>query len=538
MKKIIILLSFVLALGLALPAKAFYLEVPKVLQTTWDLLHSESTSAQEAGTATVSPVTTPSDPIPTVNVEPPQTCNVNGVEMSGPCSNYPTASGGEIIKTGEPTPPTTQYVQPMVTPVISPEETQAQEERMLQDMKRNIKQMERNIKEFETLLNREEKKGTTIAVEIKDKMAKAKEIIAAGINATTISAMKEVDMNELQSIMSDLEEYRRDVLEAAQRLSGMKRGIKGMGSNLRMFEKQIIRLKKQNITVPAEILDNVDKLKKLITAINEAKTWEEAENAGMEDMQDLMQNLDENRQKLEMLARWPQTLKQVNREIANLTRALKRSKTMTASLAKKEIDVSSHYAAFEGAVNKLKTARDEAMAKIKEGDSEGAFDILENDFFGQMEDVWQNQKIIETMNNLGRFNSEFKRGITEAQWTVRVLKKKGLNVAELEELLSQSKAKGAEILAMLKTKDMDEEEMLSLLDELENLRQQFEEKVRELSGKDEEMPWEKGPQQFKKVEMSPSVSRYIPKKEQAPQEVKEPVMEKQESNIPAPALSL
>lgn len=513
MKKIIILLSFVLAMGIALPAKAFYLEVPKILQTTWDLWHSESTSAQETGSLSTEPVIRTE--VISETTASTETCVVNGVVMSGPCSNYSTVTNGEAVKTAEPVPPVEQYIQ-MATPVMnsgpSAEEMRAQEERSVQDMKRHIKQIERNIKEFEILLNKEEKKGTAISAEIKDKIVKAKELIVASLNATTISALKEVDTDELQNIMNDLEEYRRNVLEAAQRLAGMKRGIRGMNTNLKMFEKQIVRLKKQNIMVPAEILDNVDKLKKLIAAINTAKTWEEAENAGMEDMQEMMQSLDESRQRLEMLARWPQTLKQVNREIANLTRVLKRSKIMTNSLAKKEIDVSSHYSAFEEAVKKLKTARDEAASKIKEGDSEGAFDILENDFFGQMEDVWQNQRIIETMNNLGRFNSEFKKGIAEAQWTVRVLKKKGLNVAELEEILSQSKAKGAEILAMLKTKDVDEEEILSLLDELENLRQQFEEQMRELNGQDKEMPWENGPQQFRKVEMSPGVVRYLPSK--------------------------
>ena len=68
-----------------------------------------------------------------------------------------------------------------------------------------------------------------------------------------------------------------------------------------------------------------------------------------------------------------------------------------------------------------------------------------------MEDVWQFDKVIQTMNNLGQFKSEFKRGITQAQQTIKKLEKKKLNVTEVKEILQEVQAKGNAILETLKT---------------------------------------------------------------------------------------
>lgn len=387
-----------------------------------------------------------------------------------------------------------------------------QSERQLKDMKRGLQGQMNGLRQFETMIKNAEKKGTAVPQEIKDKVAKVKEILDKVKNAQSADELQDVDMGEMGTMMQELDEARREIFENAQRLEGIKRGIKGMEQGLKMFEKQIAKLEKQKISVPSDVAENVAKLKNVIATVKAAKTWDEAESAGIEDIGDLMQTLDESRQKLEILARWPQTLKQLDREITRLNSALKRSKSMADRLLKKEIDVMGHYTAFEEAVNKLKAVRNEAVTKMQTGESDDAFSLLEDSFFGQMEDIWQNQKVIEMMGNLGRFNADVKNGLNQSQQMINRLKRQKIDTTELSEILAEAKAKAEEVKNIMKEKDFDEEAVMSGIDEMENLRQQFDEKVQELTGQSDEMPWEKGPQQFQSMQMSPGVQRYLPQK--------------------------
>lgn len=477
--------------------KAFYLEVPRyfieALQASRQRVLGEATS-------------TPSQPEGTQPSGQGETCNVDGKELPGPCSNYNQGfqgsenqgfgPGGE----GQPAGPNPQ------------DEMQRQQQaRQLQDIKRGGRQQERDLKQFEATMQSMEKKGLSISQDIKDKIARARQIIdkinAANsmeeMAATTYNAETgENQLEELQEIMRSLEETRREVFEGAQRLQDIKRNVKNTEAGIKMFEKQIAKLAKQKIAVPQEIQENISKVKSIIEIIKNAKLWSEVGgDEGMQSFGEVMQDLEDNRQQLEMLARWPQTLKEMNKQLTQLKNELKRGKTIVSRLAKKGIDLAGVYATFESAVARLQSVRDEAIAKIATGNAEEAFDLVEGDFFGQTDDVWQNSKIIQTMNNLGRFSSEFKTGIAMAQKQVKSLKKQGKDVSELESLLDQTKVKGGELLAIMKGGgDVDEETIMGILEELEDLRQLFEAKISEITGEGEDMPWEQGPQQFKRIE--------------------------------------
>lgn len=464
-----------------------------------------------------------------------QTCNINGVEMQGPCAN----SGGQMV----PNQPM-QSQQPMMgqqgqfdsgqmkpqqpdgnfgpnqmdlggQPGMSQEQQEQmqkqQEERQLKDMKRNVLQMENNLKQFEKMMQKAEKSGTVVPTEIKEKLEKAKNIIAAIKSAATMEEMRNAGMEDFNEIMQDLEQARQDIFEKAQRLQDVKRGVKSMEQGIKTFEKQLATVAKKKVIVPQEIANNVAKLKDVIAKIKVAQTWDEVEAAGLEDMQDMMQTLDQSRQQLEILARWPQTLKQVNQELKRLTTELKRSKSISDRLMKKSIDVSGVYAEFEAAVNKLTSVRDEAANDMNTGKSDDAFDLLQNNFFGQTQDVWEFQRVIQTMNNLGQFTSQFKQGVNQAQNQIKMLQRKKIDVVELQDLLNQSKTEGNEVLALMKIKSIDTDAIMSGIQDLENLRQDFDSKMGELTGAEGgPMPWEQGPQQFQKVEMSPTVMKMMP----------------------------
>lgn len=369
-------------------------------------------------------------------------------------------------------------------------------------------------------------KGGAITQEITDKIARIKEILAkikAANNmeemaaTTIIEATGENELETMQELMQSLEQTRQEVFEGAQRLEGLKRGIKGMTQGIKMFEKQVAGLTKKGIAVPPATTEALAKLKTLIEVIQNAKTWNEVESAGAEEMQDLMMTIDESRQQLEMMTRWPQTLKQMNRELKNLETQLKRTKTMVTKLQKKDIDVTANYEQFATAIDKLKAVRDEAIAKIAEGLSQEAFDLVDNDFFGQMEDVWQNQRIIETMSNMGRFISDYKRGLAQAQQMIKIMERKKIDMSEAKELLAQAKAQGEVVVGLIRTRPVDADAVLAALEDFENIMQEFGNKMEELgAGPPPERPWEGGPPQLHEIKMSPGMNQYLPPKQTEP----------------------
>ncbi|TAN32166.1 hypothetical protein EPN28_04825 [Patescibacteria group bacterium] len=509
---------FIFSLALVMPAKAFYLNIPEYLKSFISRVTAQETTTvapapQTTQTTQPKPVQTyepqpiklnePVSPYPQqtqtnqqpMNSDSTAWCMVNGVRMSGPCSNYPNAGGQ-----GQPG-----------------DQQGGQQGGMregdMKQMQRSIKQMESNLSRFKKMMVDAEKKGSAAPQEAKDNVIKLQAVIDSAKQAKTPEEMGDIDWSEMQNLSQALEETRRDVFEAAQRMDGMKRGMKGAEQGIKMFEKQLSKLAKQKIAVPAEVSDNLAKLKALIALVKNAKTWEEVEGAGVEDMGDMFQSLDQYREQLETLSRWPQTKRDINRQIAEMERGVKRAKTMAARLAKKGVDVSANLAQFEEAVNKLKAVRDEAAGKIEAGQGREGFDLLENDFFGQTDDAWQNMKIIDMMSNLGRFASEFKRDIAEGQRMIKTLQRKKIDVSELQDILGNAKAKGQEILDMIKGGDVDEDMIISIMEEMETYGQEFEQKFDELTGGGEDMPWEKGPKQFQEMKAPSVVSKYLPRKQ-------------------------
>jgi len=439
-----------------------------------------------------------------------QTCNINGVEVPGRCE--------DLEKNGQQGPGQQGQSEEEME-----KRQKEQEQRQKQDMKRGAQQMQMGLRNFESMIKQFTKQGGVIPQEIQDKMAKLKSIVEAVKSAQTVEEIQELGFDEMHEKMQDMEEFRQDFMEKELRMRDIKRNLRNTEQSLKMFERQLTQLEKQKTAIPSEVKETLNKVKTILGAVKAAKSWEEMEAAGIEDLQDLMQTLDENRQSLEMLARWPQTLKQMDRELKRLTSELKRAKLIVDRLLKKEIDLSSVYAEFETAVNKLKSVKDGAVAKMQAGEGEEAFDLVQNDFFGQMEDVWQSHKIIMTMSNLGRFASDFKRGIADGQRMLKQLKRQKIDTTELEALLDQVKTKGEEILALLKTPPIDEEAIMAGLQEMENLRQEFENTVAELTGKEEAMPWELGPQIFKtNPELPSNVQKFFPKKVEQPKEELKP----------------
>lgn len=520
------LVIFTMAVILVAPAQAFYIEVPQSVKDSFAKL---TTQADQNGLVLGIEQTAPEQSMTQDQMRPlmPQQnpMNFNQPNPSGQPGQYQVINIDQGIR-NQPMDGQSQNQMNNNQGQMGP--NPQEQARQLQNMKRNLQPMENNLKQFERMT----KNGQTLSPEMQQKLTDVKNKVETIKNTNSTEELQNFDMGQLNADVAELDQTRRETEDSQRRIQDMQRNIKGAEQGLNMFEKQINTLAKKKITIPTELKDNLQKIKTIIAAVKKAKTWEEMEASGIEDLQDLMMGLDESRQQLEMLSRWPQTLKQIDQQIKNLDNQYKKGQSLVTKLSKKGIDLSVQLTAFKEGIDKLKTVRTEALAKVTSGTTEDiqtAFDLLENDFFGQMDYVMQYQNIIQTMSNLGQFQSEFKRSITQAQTQIKTLSRKKIDTSELSSILNDTKNKGNEILAMIKapTSELDEDTVMSSLQEIQDLRQQFGDLVAELTGVESgPMPWEQGTPQIQSPTQSFSGFMNLMPKQTSPQETNQeaPVM--------------
>lgn len=502
--------------GATLPANAFYIEIPQIFKNAITSIKTSNTSAQET-----------SQLLPPPNFVPNQNFQQPTMDQEQQFSKPPMMEGQQQpqIQPQPPQPynnqpmnfqpPQNQFQQKNQPPMMNQEngeneknnQNEGGNKNYLQDVQRGAKQMERSLTQFDALLLNTEKTGQTVKSEIKEKANTLREMLEKAKAAKNSEDVQDFDMGEAGSIAQELEQYRRELQDQTQRLKQVKQQIRNAEQAVKTFEKQIIKAKD---CVSPEVKTKLESLKTTIGTIKNAKTWDEVEAAGMEDMGEIFGDLNDSREQLEICARWPQILKQVDKQMKNLDKQLSKSKTLVAKLSSKGIDLSVPYNAFEAGIIKMKAVREEAMSKMKSGDAQGASELLQDDLFGQMEDIMQNQQTIQTMSNLGTFNSQFKRSVTDAQKQISMLKRKKMNTAELESILAEVKTKGAEITNLIKQKDADLDTIMSEMEDIQDLRLEFSDKMSELTGEDNsDLEKIMGPSQFKSIQMPSGMNQFI-----------------------------
>ncbi len=382
----------------------------------------------------------------------------------------------------------------------------------LKGLQQGARGMESGLKQFEALVKKAEKAGGGVSAEVKEKYNQLKQVIQKIKTAKSADEIEDVDTDSLQSDINEVMESAGQAIQSAEQLKGLKQGIMGMEKGLKAFEAQLARITKQKAAIPAEIKDKVAAIKVKIAAVKAAKTWDEAEAAGVEELQDAMESLNDYRDQLEVLMRLPMMQKQLDQQMARLNTEVKKTAAIVTRLKKQGIDLAEEQAAFAAAVGQLKAVRDNALVQVKSGGAAAiktALDDLEENFFGQMTDVMESSRVIQTMSALSRFSADLKRNLTAAQNQINQLKKKKANTAELESLLSQAKEKGNEVAALTRAKPVDTDAVMEGIAALEDLRTQFDDQALELGG-GAAMPWETGADQFKDVG-NYDISKFMPK---------------------------
>lgn len=366
------------------------------------------------------------------------------------------------------------------------EEMQKQgEAKQLAGMKKGAAGMERALKQFENQFAKLQKSGLQLSDTTQQNLISIRTDIEKIKSAQTVSDLEGVDQDAVQEKLSSL----GDEIGGYSQMLGLKKMLASMNRGVVSFEKQLVKFNRQGLTIPATVTDDFTKLKDGLKIINDAKNPDDLKDVNPDELGDLMTKVNESRPQLEMLSKWPRILKQANQQITSFKKQLTKTKALVDKLSAQGVDVSADYATFESDVTALQTARDEADALIKAGQSEEAFTKMEDEFFNKLDNAGEHQRIIQNMANLSRFVPEFKKGMALAKTQITKLNKKKVNTTELQSIYNQALAKGNEIVAMIKAKSTDDEAMVALMDEMESLKQQFQDKADELAG-GKVMPWD------------------------------------------------
>lgn len=308
--------------------------------------------------------------------------------------------------------------------------------------------------------------------------------IPEGFDMSNIPDMSSIpDMSNMPSGTNmgppaNMEEMQSKGEAAKQRgLSQMRRGAKGMLKGVAQMEKAIAGSEKAGYPVAESIKEATAKAKVAAATIETTNSIEEA-LAAIDDFNAFVDVLDANIEPLSMLANFPRILKQATRTLEKLQKEFDKMKAKAAKVS--DVDLSENINGIQATIDTLTAVYTQSQDLAKAGDAVGAFDKLENEYFEPMQDAYQSVGMLQAALNISKAVRSVDKGIKSAEKVIVKLKKKKIDTAPLQTIVDQAKAKAVELKAFVKVKDFDPDAAVDLLEELNDLRSNFEDKVDEL----------------------------------------------------------
>ena len=268
--------------------------------------------------------------------------------------------------------------------------------------------------------------------------------------------------------------------QQAMMLKGMQQGMASFGSQLTRIKARIATLEKKGVKAPSDLTEALAKADDLISKVKAAQSYDEVDALDVPGtMQDVGDALREQLPNLERLANLTKIYTTIEGQIKTLDRQLAADK----ALAKRsKIDLSDVVAAFETDLTKLKAAYAADKAKIAVGDVEEGFDLLQQDVFDAMDSVGEHHAVIQQMSRLSATISQADRDLKQKQKQLDGLKRKKLNTAAAQAILDTAKGKLADLKAAASAKPADPDVMTGILQDLQDIGDQFNAEVNGLNG--------------------------------------------------------
>ena len=243
-----------------------------------------------------------------------------------------------------------------------------------------------------------------------------------------------------------------------RRLQDMKRGMNQFTRSIAMMKKSVARTKvvvsKCGVSIPEELVNALNSSDSLVAKINNAKTADELDEV-VGDIEDIGSVMQDWGPRMGDLNRLCQMLKQADRDLKQLDRSLKRYQAKNSA----KLDLSEILAEYKTNVDNMRQALSQAKELAKTDPAE-ALTKIEDDFYGNMDNVRNSEQAINMVLNISRGIRQASAEIKKIERDIKNLKKKKIDTAQLEELLADFKVQLGDIKNLVKGK-FDADELIS-----------------------------------------------------------------------------
>ena len=267
-------------------------------------------------------------------------------------------------------------------------------------------------------------------------------------------------------------------------LARLQKSANSMERAVKTMDKAIAGAVATGYVVPSDITASVEKARAAIATIRAATTMDDSVMNAIDDFDTFTETLDANIENLMMMPKFPKVLKAAETQYTKLTKFFDTTKARLVGL---EADTTAAIADVQTKVDQQKSYFDQAKALSVQGKIQEAFDMLQDNFFPGLETTSQSIGVLNALKAISKTATGVARGIATAQKIIDRLDQAGLEVVDLNKIVADSNAKLAELKALLKTPGYDLEVAMTMLEDLDKLREDFDNKVDELvasAGKD------------------------------------------------------
>lgn len=272
-----------------------------------------------------------------------------------------------------------------------------------------------------------------------------------------------------------------------QRFRDMKRGLSQFTKGVKSMKKSITRVKtainKCGVNLPEELTSAMANVDNLIGKIESAKTADELDEM-VGDIEDIGAVMQDWGPRMGDLHRLCQMIKQAGKDQKQLERSLKRAEARDK--ANKKLDLTEILANFKNDISNL----GQVLAEVKElakTDAESALEKLEDDFYGQMDNVRNNERAIDMVFNITQGIRDVNREIKNIEKQINNLKRKKIDISEAQELLAQLKSQVQELQVLIKG-SFDPDDLIDQVEAAFDIREQLQDLMQQLGASPQMMP--------------------------------------------------
>ena len=273
-----------------------------------------------------------------------------------------------------------------------------------------------------------------------------------------------------------------------QRFKQMKQGMAQFAKGVKMLKASVAKVKtklqKCGVGLPEELANALSAADGLTTKIQEAQTADELEEV-IADIEDIGSVMQEWGPKLGNLTRICSMTKQADKDMKSVNTYVTRIEKQVK--AYKKVDLTELLGQYKQEVTLLSTALTDAKA-LSATDPEGALEMIENDFYGQMDNVKNARTSVEMALNVSKGLTTAKQEIKTFEQQIKKLKSKKIDTAAADELLAALKTQVDELKQLVASKNFTAEDMVDKVETVFDTKQQLSDTLDELRGGAEYMP--------------------------------------------------